>query len=126
MLIAIVAAILIALGLQSGEVVGTIDRAIEVVEEKVPDRDRREAAVELLARMQETVEQMAAPPRPMIRKFVDLLRRHRASAPDLRRALEPLEQRQVHLEERIVAMRMLLRTYLTAEEWAEAFPPPAG
>ena len=125
MLVAIVAAILMALGGDPADATA-FERAAEVVERRVPDRDRRDAAVELLGRMQETVEEMAAPPRPMVRTVVDLLRRHRVAAADLRRALEPLEHRRIRLEERLVAMRMLLRTYLTAEEWAEAFPSPEG
>jgi len=125
MLVAIVAAILIALGGNPADATA-VERAAEVVERRVPDRDRRDAAVELLGGMQETVEEMAAPPRPMVRTVVDLLRRHRIAAADLQRALEPLEQRRIRLEERLVAMRMLLRTYLTAEEWAEAFPSPEG
>ena len=125
MLIAIFAAILFAFGV-SGDIQNQrdIDRAIAAVSEVVPDRARRSQALEVLERMDEVVVEMTRPPRPLVRDLESVLDRHRSSADAIERALEPLMTHQATLEERLVALRMLLKTYLTAEEWARVFPPP--
>lgn len=125
MLIAIFAAILLAFGISSDvQNERDIDRAIAAVTEVVPDRARRSQALEVLERMDEVVGEMARPPRRLVRDLESVLDRHRSTADTIERTLEPLMTHQATLEERLVALRMLLRTYLTAEEWARVFPAP--
>lgn len=126
MLIAIFAAVLLALGLGSDiQDKGDIERAMETVTEVVPDRDRRRRSLEILEWMEEVVAEMARPPRRFVQDLESVLDRHRATVAAIDRTVEPLTTHQTMLEERLLALRMLLRSHLTAEEWGLVFPPPA-
>lgn len=56
----------------------------------------------------------------------DVHRRHDATAADYAEAMRPLDALRGEAVERLASEREALRELLTAEEWAEVFPPPLG
>jgi hypothetical protein len=99
-------------------------QAEELIRKDVPDDSRRKQALDVVGRMQQTVEAIDKDRQNAPISLRELLDKRTTSSAQIENALQPLKVADEKNCETLLDLRFELKDVLTADEWKKVFPAP--
>jgi hypothetical protein len=122
---ALIACIIVFTHGRSSSLTPPLRQAQEHLNKDIADENRRKEALDIVDRMQKTIEALDKNRQSSENSLGDLLDKRTTSSADIQSALQPLKVDDEATCEKLLDLRFELKTVLTADEWAKVFPAPA-
>ena len=121
MLIATLIALLF-LGSGASAMLDGIDQMHDNIKSQVADDSTREAALEIVGRLEDTAKGYADADSDSEKELLKLIQRYETTTAELQTHLGAAYEKRIQYQQEMLALRFKLKDQLTREQWEKIFP----